>query len=85
MLGPGSAHVVSTIVDGVVDAALVPVRIGVRAIWWVAVVAERASPSPGLNVLAWVAAYGACVVSIARRRRMRADRAPGPAAAGSAV
>jgi competence protein ComEC len=85
MLGSGSAHVVSTIVDGVVDAALVPVRIGVRAIWWVAVVAERASPSPGVNVLSWVAAYGACVVSIVRRRRTRADRAPGPAAAGSAV
>jgi competence protein ComEC len=85
MLDPGGAHVVSAIVDRVVHAALVPVRIGVRAIWWVAVVAERVSPSPGVNVLAWVVAYGACVASIVRRRRLRTDRDGVIPAAGSAV
>ncbi len=85
VLAPGAAHVVSVIADGVVDAALVPVRIGVRALWWVAVVAERASPSSGVNTLAWVVAYGACVLSIVRRRRAHVDCDSGVSAAGSAV
>jgi len=86
VLAPGAAHVVSVIVDGAVDAALVPLRIGVRAIWWVAVVAERASPSPGVNLLAWVVAYCACVLSIVRRRRRtRVDGDPAVPAAGSVL
>jgi len=80
VLAPGAAHVVSVIVDGAVDAALVPLRIGVRAIWWVAVVAERASPSPGVNLLAWVVAYCACVLSIVRRRARGGGDSAVPAA-----
>lgn len=85
VLAPGAAHVVSVIVDGAVDAALVPLRIGVRAIWWVAVVAERTSPPPGVNLLAWVVAYCACVLSIVRRRRTRVDGDPAVPAAGSVM
>lgn len=68
LLPPGAAGVVAAVADAAVEGALVALRIGVRAIWWVAVAAERMSPSPGLNVIAWLVAYSACVVAVLRRR-----------------
>ncbi len=60
---------IAAVLSVVIDAALLVVHVGVRAIWWVAVLAERIGPSAGLNVVAWLVAYAVCVWAVFRRRR----------------
>ena len=67
------AHLLGGFVDAFIAVALFVVHVGVRAIWWVAVLAERAGPSAGMNVVAWVLAYAACVWAVFVRRRRRGD------------
>lgn len=56
-----------------VDAALFVVHIPVRAIWWIAVAADKLAPGAGVNVVAWIVAYLVCLAAVLGRRTRVAE------------